>query len=131
MQTTLYPPTPAVTGITFGATGRALAVVDGRIEADLSPEEVENATEAGFTQAAPTTTVEPAPAAPTTTVEPAPAAPTAAPQPEPLVEPAPAVEPTPAPTPEPVPTPTPEPTPVAEPAPAPEPVVQPASPAAL
>ncbi len=113
MQTTLYPPTPAVTGITFGATGRALAVVDGRIEADLSPEEVENATEAGFTQAAPTTTVEPAPTAPT-----------AAPQPEPIVEPAPAVEPTPAPTPEPVPAPTPEPTPVAE--PAPEPVVQPA-----
>jgi len=115
MQTTLYPPTPAVTGITFGATGRALAVVDGRIEADLSPEEVENATEAGFTQAAPTTTVEPAPTAPT--------APTAAPQPEPLVEPAPAVEI--------VPAPTPEPTPVVEPAPAPEPVVQPAPPAAL
>ena len=101
MQMTLYPPTPGTTGIVFGATGRALAVVDGRVEADLSPEEVENATEAGFTQAAPTTTVEPAP--------PASPAPTAATQPEPVVEP------TPAPTPE----------------PAPEPVVEPAPPAAL
>jgi len=101
MQMTLYPPTPGATGVVFGATGRALAVTDGRIEADLSPEEVENATDAGFTQAAPTTTVAPAPAsAPEPVVEPAP---------EPVVEPAPE--------------------PVVE--PAPEPVVEPAPPAAL